>query len=72
MPAIIGPVQILAVSGGVVLFGDTLYTSPKTSSKSFAGAGGFNTGGLIITNTGLNATNVLDADLIDQPIAANN
>ena len=50
MPAIIGPVQIVNVAGGVVQFGDALYISPKAASKTNAGAGGFNTGGLIITN----------------------
>ena len=72
MPAIIGPVQIINVSGGIVQFGDTVYISPKSSSKTFAGSGGFNTGGLIITNNGISGTNVLDANVIDQPIAGNN
>ncbi|WP_251554372.1 spore germination protein [Neobacillus muris] len=71
MPAIIGPVQIVNVSGGIVQFGDTLYISPKSGSKTFGGSGGFNTGGLIVANNGLNATNVLDTQLVDQPIAGN-
>ncbi|MBO0961253.1 spore germination protein [Neobacillus sp. MM2021_6] len=72
MPAIIGPVQIVTVSGGIVQFGDTVYISPKSSSKTFAGSGGFNTGGLIVSNTGLSGTNVLDTNLIDQPTVGNN
>ncbi len=72
MPAILGPVQIVSVGGGIVQFGDTVYISPKTTSKTFAGSGGFNTGGLIVTNTGLSGTNVLDTNLIDQPIVGNN
>lgn len=72
MPAIIGPVQIINVGGGIVQFGDTLYISPKSSTKTFAGSGGFNTGGLIVTNNGLSGTNTLDTNLIDQPIAGNN
>jgi spore germination protein PF len=72
MPAILGPVQIVNVGGGIVHFGDTVYISPKSSVKTFAGSGGFNTGGLIVTNTGLSGTNVLDTNLIDQPIAGNN
>jgi spore germination protein PF len=72
MPAIIGPVQIINVGGGIVQFGDTVYISPKSSSKTNAGSGGFNTGGIIITNNGLSGTNVLDANVIDQPIAGNN
>ncbi|WP_066367849.1 spore germination protein [Neobacillus fumarioli] len=72
MPAIIGPVQVVNVTGGIVQFGDTLYISPKTGTKTYGGSGGFNTGGLVITNNGISGTNVLDANLIDQPIAANN
>jgi spore germination protein PF len=72
MPAIIGPVQIVNVSGGIVQFGDSLYISPKTGTKTAGGAGGFNTGGLVITNNGLSGTNVLDTNLVDQPIAGNN
>lgn len=72
MPAIIGPVQIVTVSGGIVQFGDTVYISPKSASKANSGSGGFNTGGIIVTNNGISGTNVLDPDLIDQPIAGNN
>jgi spore germination protein PF len=72
MPAIIGPVQILNVTGGIVQFGDTLYISPKTGSKTSAGAGGFNTGGIVLTFNGLSGTNVLDTKLVDQPIVGNN
>lgn len=72
MPAIIGPVQIVNVSGGVVQFGDAAFISPKNSSKSFVGSGSLNTGGIIVTNNGLSSTGVLDANLIDQPIAGTN
>lgn len=72
MPAIIGPVQIINVGGGVVQFGDALYISPKSAIKTNAGSGGFNTGGLIITNNGLSGTNVLDTNLVDMPVTGNN
>jgi spore germination protein PF len=72
MPAILGPVQIVNVGGGVVQFGDTVYISPKSSLKTYSGSGGLNTGGLIVTNNGVSGTNVLDTNLIDQPIAGNN
>jgi len=72
MPAILGPVQIVNVGGGIVQFGDTVYISPKSGSKTNAGSGAFNTGGIVITNNGLSGTNVLDTKLIDQPIAGNN
>lgn len=72
MPAIVGPVQIVNVSGGVVQFGDAAFVSPKTASKTFLGSGSLNTGGLVITNNGLSSTGVLDTNLIDQPMAGNN
>ncbi|WP_313800600.1 spore germination protein [Cytobacillus sp.] len=72
MPAITGPVQIINVSGGVVQFGDSAFISPKSSLKVVSGQGASNTGGFIITNNGLNASNVLDTNLIDQPIVGNN
>jgi spore germination protein PF len=72
MPAILGPVQIVNVGGGIVQFGDTVYISPKSSSKTYSGSGAFNTGGIIVSNNGLSGTNVLDTNLVDQPIAGNN
>lgn len=72
MPAIIGPVQIVNVGGGIVQFGDSVYISPKSASKTYAGSGGLNTGAIIITASGLSGTNVLDTKLVDQPIAGNN
>ncbi|MBP2241117.1 spore germination protein PF [Cytobacillus eiseniae] len=72
MPAIVGPVQILNVAGGIVQFGDSLNMSPKSSSKSVSGQGAGNTGGFIIANNGLSASNVLDSNLIDQPMVGNN
>jgi spore germination protein PF len=72
MPAIVGPVQIITVGGGVVHFGDSAWVSPKSSTKTYAGSGTFNTGGFIVTNNGLSGTNVLDSNLVDQPIAGNN
>lgn len=72
MPAIVGPVQINTVGGGVVQFGDTLFISPKSASKSTSGSGGGNTGGFIITNNLFSANNTLDTNLIDQPVTGNN
>ncbi|MEI5906487.1 spore germination protein [Bacillus spongiae] len=72
MPAIVGPVQILNVGGGSVQFGDAVVISPKTSSKSFAGSGAFNTGPFIVTFNGFSITSTLDADGVDQPIVGNN
>ncbi|MFB6465270.1 spore germination protein [Cytobacillus sp. Hz8] len=72
MPSIVGPVQIIHVSGGVVQFGDTVYISPKNSSKVVEGSGSGNNGGLIVNNNGLNGNNILDQNLIDQPTVGNN
>ncbi|MFS0634597.1 spore germination protein [Mesobacillus foraminis] len=72
MPAIIGPVQIVNVGGGIVQFGDALYISPKSNSKTTEGQGSSNTGGFIITNNGLSSSNVLDSSLVDQPTVGNN
>ncbi|KZZ84562.1 MULTISPECIES: spore germination protein [Bacillaceae] len=72
MPAIVGPIKINTVSGGVVNFGDTFYLSPKSSSKSAAGSGGGNTGDFWILNNGISATNMIDPDVADQNIVANN
>lgn len=72
MPAIIGPVQISNVSGGVVQFGDAFFISPKSASKSSTGAGASNTGIGIFTANGFSVNNVLDTNLIDQPVTGNN
>ncbi|OIK14085.1 spore germination protein [Bacillus sp. MUM 13] len=72
MPAITGPVQIINVGGGVLQFGDSLVTSPKSAAKTIAGSGSVNSGGLILTINGINGSNVLDVNGIDQPITGNN
>ncbi|KKK36436.1 spore gernimation protein GerPF [Mesobacillus campisalis] len=72
MPAFVGPVQIINVGGGNVQFGDSLIISPKSNSKSTSGQGAANTGGFIVTNNGLNANNVVDSNLVDQPTIGNN
>lgn len=73
MPAIIGgPITINNITGnGDVQFGDSLFNSPKVASKTPAGAGGFNTGAFIISNTAVSTTNYIDPNLIDQPVSGN-
>lgn len=64
MPAIVGGVKISSVGGsGVVIFGDTLYISPKSTSKTFAGAGSFSTGDFQFSATGPSATLTSDNDV---------
>lgn len=72
MPAIVGPLQILSVGGGVVHFGDTAFISPKDTAKTYTGAGTINTGALIVTNSGISANTTFDSKLVDQPIVGNN
>ncbi|MBD1380621.1 spore germination protein [Metabacillus arenae] len=72
MPAIIGPLCINSISGGVVNFGDSFYLSPKSTSKSATGSGGGNTGDFLIVNNGISATNLIDPDVNDQNITGNN
>ncbi|MCM3766315.1 spore germination protein [Neobacillus niacini] len=74
MPAIIcGPIIINNITGnGDVQFGDSLFNSPKVASKTPAGAGGFNTGAFILSNTLASSTNYIDPNVIDMPVAGNN
>ncbi|WP_409304604.1 spore germination protein [Peribacillus sp. SCS-155] len=72
MPAVVGPIQVINVTGGVLQFGDTLVTSPKSASKTFNGSGSFNTGFALFPASGLNLNNIVDLQGIDQPIAGNN
>lgn len=72
MPAIVGPVQVINLSEGLMQFGDSLIISPKSATKSLSGSGAGNTGGFIIANNLFSASNGLDANLVDQPITGNN
>lgn len=71
MPSIVGPVNINSVGGGNVNFGDSFYIAPKSTSKTYAGSGGFNTGNIICTNNGLSSTNTNDPDAADSNNAGN-
>lgn len=70
MPSIVGPIKINSVEG-IVTFGDTLYTGPKSTAKTSAGSGAFNTGDFHMTNNGLSSTNTSDPDVADSNVAAN-
>ncbi len=71
MPALVGPIQVGSITGGSIQFGDTLIYSPKSSEKSATGSGAGNTGLFVMTNSGFSVTNVLDTNLVDQPIVGN-
>lgn len=45
-------IHIGTISGGVVNFGGAVFNSPISVSKSVLGAGGGNTGTIVISNVG--------------------
>jgi hypothetical protein len=70
MPAIVGFVRIVSVgSSAIVQFGDAVFLSPSSTSKTFAGAGSFLTGDLPNTNNGINATITNDPDGVDTSVS---
>ncbi|NGP44520.1 spore germination protein [Bacillaceae bacterium SIJ1] len=72
MPAIVGAIKINSVgSSGVFHVGDVFSIAPKSSNKTFSGAGSFNTGNGITVSSYQSATNTFDSDLSDQNIAGN-
>jgi spore germination protein PF len=74
MPAvIIGGVKVTSVSGnGTVNVGDVLQIAPKSTGKSYSGAGGGNTGDFMQTNTVFSMTNTLDPNVKDSNNIGNN
>ncbi|HEX7055886.1 MAG TPA: spore germination protein [Bacilli bacterium] len=70
MPAIVGNVKILAVGpSSIVHIGDSIFLSPMSTSKTYAGSGSFNTGDFPTNYNALNATRTLDTDLIDDSVS---
>ncbi|OEF99594.1 hypothetical protein BHF71_08200 [Vulcanibacillus modesticaldus] len=70
MPSIIGNIKIVSVSG-VVNFGDSFYIAPKSTSKTFAGAGSFSTGDFQLSKQGITGQTNIDNDVADTTTAAN-
>ncbi|PLT33831.1 spore germination protein [Bacillus sp. V5-8f] len=69
MPAIVGAVQVINIgSGGVFHIGDVFKISPRSNTKTFAGAGSFNTGENLSLYNNQSTTSTYDANLVDQPI----
>ncbi|WP_409291776.1 spore germination protein [Peribacillus sp. SCS-37] len=72
MPAIVGALQVLSIGdSGVLNIGDVYKIAPFSFSKTFAGAGSFNTGDKISINNQVSSTNTFDSDGVDQAIFAN-
>ncbi|WP_261134050.1 spore germination protein [Bacillus sp. Marseille-Q3570] len=66
MPAMVGAIKINEVSGSAVFnIGDVYHIGPNSRSKTFAGAGSFNTGDNLQVNNGYSITHTIDSDVID-------
>lgn len=71
MPSIVGAVQIVNAGDGTIQFGDSLFISPKSATKSVFGSGSGSTGGIVVDNNGLSGNSVFDLNAVDQPISEN-
>ena len=70
MPSFVGNIKIVSIgSSAIVQFGDAIFLSPRSTSKTFAGSGSFNTGDFPVTNNAVNATNTVDDDAVDDSIS---
>jgi spore germination protein PA len=66
MPSIVGAVSIISIDHSAIAnFGDAVILSPKSVSKTFAGAGSFNTSDNMKNYVGFNATNANDPHIAD-------
>ena len=73
MPAIVGAINVNSVgSAGVFNVGDIYTVSPKSTVKTFAGAGSFNTGDGTTVQNEYSETNTYDRDFNDENIVGNN
>lgn len=73
MPAIVGAIKILSVGpSSIVHIGDSIQLAPISNSKTFAGAGSFNTGDYLRTYTMMSNTNTSDNDVADSNVVASN
>jgi hypothetical protein len=70
MPSIVGSINIVSVDhSAIVNFGDAFVLSPKSTSKTFAGSGSFNTAETIKSDNRFNATNTNEPHFADANIA---
>lgn len=68
MPSVIAGPVVFNSNEGIIVTGDTLNASPTSTSKVYAGSGGFNTGYFVQTNNGVNSTNAVDPDAVDSNV----
>lgn len=67
LPAAVGIVTVNSIgASGVFNIGDVFRISPKTSNKTFSGAGSFNTSEQLYVSTYQSSTNTFDPDVQDQ------
>ncbi|MFJ5622461.1 spore germination protein [Peribacillus loiseleuriae] len=72
MPAIVGVVQVISLGTSAVFnIGDVYKVTPYSTTKTYSGAGSFNTGDNISLYNGNSITNTYDSDVTDQPILFN-
>lgn len=66
MPAIVGAIKILSVGpSSIVHIGDSIQLAPVSTTKTFAGAGSFNTGDFVRAYSVVSNTNTYDNDVND-------
>lgn len=66
MPGIVGSMKVVSIGGsGVVHIGDCRDIATNSTSKTFAGAGSFNTGDIPQTYNAISSTNTNDQDVQD-------
>ncbi|MFC7373569.1 spore germination protein [Fictibacillus iocasae] len=71
MPSlIVAPININSANGQVN-FGDSFIINPKSTGKTYSGAGGGNTGNFVQTVTVISGTNTIDTDAFDSNNAGN-
>ena len=69
MPAMVGAVKVITVSSSSVFnIGDVYTIMPRSTSKTYAGGGSFNTGNGITNHLKNSNTIVKDPDVVDQPV----
>ncbi|SET14145.1 spore germination protein PA [Oceanobacillus limi] len=69
MPAKVGAVKVNSVSASAIFnIGDVYTMNPRSTAKTYAGGGSFNTGDGIRVNLRNSNTYVYDKDKVDQPV----
>ncbi|KAF1678227.1 MULTISPECIES: spore germination protein [Bacillus] len=72
MPAIVGPIYIMSISGDAAAsFGDVFAISPKSVDHSGAGSGAFQLGDFVSIHNQTSKTIFSDADIIDETMSFN-